>query len=153
MKGFVGLKIAVSCRSKKRGAGEEDLNFKKMVKMVGQVGAIHSNTVHKRVAYVVSTEDAYKGKTQRVRKAAKYKIPVVKLEWLQECIGSKKMLDFHPFVLGDDHCTAHRDPEKGNEASPALLLKGNVEAAGVAGKGVKRKKKEKKEKKKKNKAS
>ena len=106
MKGFQNVKISVSCRSKRRGGKgsalvEEDaLNFKRMQNMVEKVGATLSNTVHKRVGFVVSTKDAFKGKTQRIRKAIKYKIPIVEVTWLQECISAKKMIDFHPYVLG-----------------------------------------------------
>ena len=163
MKGFEKVKIAVSCRSR-RGAGEEDMNFKKMVGMVEKVGAIHSNTVHKRVSYVISTDDAYRGKTQRIRKAAKYKIPVIKLEWLRECIESKKMLDFHPFVLGDDYGTAFTNHvgrrktklspfEKPEKPGPTESIAGNSNTLDRTNKTDNETKKEKKSKKKKKKKS
>ena len=61
-------------------------NFKYLTHLVKICGATHSKIVHKRVKMVISTDDAFKYKTQSIRKAIKYKIPIIHVNF------SKRML-------------------------------------------------------------
>ena len=72
--------VATTSKASRRGAGSEAVdkpNFKRLLNMVKRSGATHSKIVHKRVKFLVSTDDAYKFKTQSVRKAIKYGIPIL----------------------------------------------------------------------------
>ena len=55
------------------------------------LGGRISSTVHKNVDYLVATETSVQQCTQRVRKAAKIGIPVLKTSFLQTCEDTKTM--------------------------------------------------------------
>jgi hypothetical protein len=99
MKAFAGAKISVSCNQGKRG--DEKGLFSRLVDLTASVGATHSATVHKRVRYLIVTDVAFKTKSQRVRKALKFKIPIVHYKWLEECKSLKKLVDIGPYRLDD----------------------------------------------------
>jgi hypothetical protein len=62
-----------------------------------QAGADTTSQVHKRVYCLVATNAAIQSGrrgTQRVRKAWKLNIPVVRVIWLQDCIEQGRIIDF-----------------------------------------------------------
>ena len=82
--------VATTSKSSRRGAGSETVekpNFKHLLNMVKQSGATHSKIVHKRVKFLISTDDAYKFKTQSVRKAIKYGIPILHQAFLSTVLN------------------------------------------------------------------
>ena len=83
--------VATTSKSSRRGAGSETVekpNFKQLLNMVKQSGATHSKIVHKRVKFLISTDDAYKFKTQSVRKAIKYGIPILHQAFLSTVLNT-----------------------------------------------------------------
>ena len=83
--------VATTSKSSRRGAGSETVekpNFKQLLNMVKQSGATHSKIVHKRVKFLISTDDAYKFKTQSVRKAIKYGIPILHQAFLSTILNT-----------------------------------------------------------------
>ena len=77
-------------------------NFKYLAHLVKICGATHSKIVHKRVKMVISTDDAYKYKTQSIRKAIKYKIPIIHVNFLKECYENKKIVQLDKYILKDN---------------------------------------------------
>jgi hypothetical protein len=57
-----------------------------LVPQIKAAGATVSNIVHKRVKFVCSSHDSYTWPTQRVRRAAKLGLSVVKPEYLDRCL-------------------------------------------------------------------
>jgi hypothetical protein len=55
--------------------------------------------VHKRVNFIIATEDALRYNTQRVRKAAKFGIPTVSPRFLKACIKAGKLVDHATFIV------------------------------------------------------
>ena len=83
--------VATTSKSSRRGADsetDEKPNFKHLLNMVKQSGATHSKIVHKRVKFLISTDDAYKFKTQSVRKAIKYGIPILHQAFLSTILNT-----------------------------------------------------------------
>jgi len=66
---------------------------------LASLGATFSATVHKKTTVLLATSDAVKRRTQRVRKAAKKKIPIVLPEWLEACKAHKSQLKFDDYLL------------------------------------------------------
>jgi site-specific DNA-cytosine methylase len=58
-----------------------------------------SPTVHKRVNFIIATEDALRYNTQRVRKATKFGIPTVSQRFLMACIKAKAIVDHVNFLV------------------------------------------------------
>mmetsp|Transcript_33807 Transcript_33807/g.88803 ORF Transcript_33807/g.88803 Transcript_33807/m.88803 type:complete len:296 (+) Transcript_33807:160-1047(+) len=53
--------------------------------LLSKLGGVFSPTVHKRVSVVVASSAAVAARTQRVRKAERFGIPIVTPEWLSQC--------------------------------------------------------------------
>eukprot|EP00039_Didymoeca_costata_P020300 m.340786 g.340786 ORF g.340786 m.340786 type:complete len:257 (+) comp19530_c0_seq1:166-936(+) len=70
-------------------------NFQKLVEDNG--GKI-SRTIHKRVKYLIASEGSVSKRTQRVRKAVKHKIPILKPGFLQEYVSSGKLPNLTPYL-------------------------------------------------------
>jgi flagellar biosynthesis GTPase FlhF len=58
-----------------------------------------SPTVHKRVNFIIATEDALRYNTQRVRKATKFGIPTVSQRFLTACIKANAIVDHVSFLV------------------------------------------------------
>ena len=104
--------VATTSKSSRRGADsetDEKPNFKHLLNMVKQSGATHSKIVHKRVKFLISTDDAYKFKTQSVRKAIKYGIPILHQAFLSTILNTGIIpLNLENYVLcsnGNDMST------------------------------------------------
>jgi hypothetical protein len=83
----------------KKAADGNNKNFKMLTHLVKLTGGTHSKIVHKRVKMVISTDDAYKYKTQSIRKAMKYKIPIINFNFLKECFEQKKIVNIEQYVI------------------------------------------------------
>ena len=98
--------VATTSKSSRRGAGSETVekpNFKQLLNMVKQSGATHSKIVHKRVKFLISTDDAYKFKTQSVRKAIKYGIPILHQAFLSTVLNIGMVpLNLENYVLSSN---------------------------------------------------
>lgn len=75
-------------------------NYETTKEIICKLGGRVSNSIHKRVAFVVGTPAAITQNTQRVRKACKYKIPIVTTSFLQhaEETGLLPAVDEHRLV-------------------------------------------------------
>lgn len=64
-----------------------------------QAGATVSSQVHKSVFAVVATKSAVEGETQRVRKAWRKNISVLRVEWVQECRRTNKFQPLQDYLI------------------------------------------------------
>lgn len=71
----------------------------KVKTLLTELGATYSRNVHKRVNYLVVSEDAVVRNTQSVRKAAKRSVPMVKAEFLVACKTARSRVDHTPYVV------------------------------------------------------
>ena len=71
-------------------------------------------TVHKRVDFLICGGSAADRNTQKVRKARRFKIKVVKAEYLDACIQAKKRLPLDEFIIQPDK-KDDDDEEQGDE--------------------------------------
>mmetsp|Transcript_910 Transcript_910/g.1983 ORF Transcript_910/g.1983 Transcript_910/m.1983 type:complete len:172 (+) Transcript_910:130-645(+) len=62
------------------------------IKLMTGLGCQLSPTVHKKVAFVLCDDDALASGTKHVRKATKYGVPLVSLEYVEQCVQSGQML-------------------------------------------------------------
>lgn len=58
-----------------------------------------SNTVHKRVSYLVCTDEAFRRNTQRVRKAQKLNVTIVSPEFVDQAVKLGKLPDPKSFQV------------------------------------------------------
>ena len=65
------------------------VSYNDLKRMICELGGRLSPTVHKNVDYLVASDTAVNAATQRVRKAAKYGIPVLKVEFIESCYGMR----------------------------------------------------------------
>ena len=73
-----------------------------MAKRLASVGSSMSNIVHVRVDYLIATQDAWQKSTQRVRKAAKLHIPVVKEDFVYACLADKATVPMEPYLFASN---------------------------------------------------
>eukprot|EP00037_Helgoeca_nana_P009087 m.80035 g.80035 ORF g.80035 m.80035 type:complete len:230 (+) comp19339_c0_seq1:171-860(+) len=57
------------------------------------LGATYSPTVHRRLDVLVASSEAVRMQTQRVRKAMKFRVPIVKLGWVLSCEAAGAWVD------------------------------------------------------------
>jgi twin BRCT domain len=57
-------------------------------------GAEVTAMVHRRVFCLIVTDAAAKQNTQKIRKARKYGVPIVKVAWLRDCLAQRKVVPF-----------------------------------------------------------
>eukprot|EP00466_Bigelowiella_natans_P004728 jgi/Bigna1/88039/estExt_fgenesh1_pg.C_270119 len=69
--------------------------------MISRGGGRCDNIIHKRLHCVVSTTEAWKYRTQKVRKALKHGIPIVLPSWIDESSRASRRLPFEAFTLDD----------------------------------------------------
>lgn len=78
----------------------DDVSYNEMKRMIGELGGKISGTVHKRVDFLVASENAVLRVTQRVRKANKYSVPVVRMALVDYCYTNRTMpTDMSAFVF------------------------------------------------------
>ena len=87
-----GKRFSVSTRvaSKNESSSEQCSSFNKLRDLCLAAGASFSSQVHRKVDAVIASPEAVEAPaTQRVRKAWKLNIPVVEMDWIQECLETK----------------------------------------------------------------
>jgi len=67
-------------------------NYKSVQALCERLGATVSGQVHPRIFCVVASREAVAEQTQRVRKAYQKHIPVVSVQWLQECQARRQLV-------------------------------------------------------------
>lgn len=72
---------------------KKEQTYEELKKQVENTGASVTGIVHKKVFVLVATDQAFEQKTQRVRKALKFNIPLVKPSWIQACAKSGSIVD------------------------------------------------------------
>lgn len=105
--GLKGRKLAVSTRiddvngqNTKNNDGSTFFSYNQLKAMCLQSGAQVSSQVHKSVYAVIASDEAVKfPATQRVRKAWKIGIAVVRIRWIQECLQKNQLLALAPFII------------------------------------------------------
>ncbi|CAN0015255.1 unnamed protein product, partial [Ectocarpus fasciculatus] len=65
------------------------VSYNDLKRMISELGGRISPTVHKNVNYLIASETAVSAATQRVRKAAKYGVPVLKVEFIESCYSNR----------------------------------------------------------------
>jgi hypothetical protein len=63
---------------------EDKVSYNDLKRMIEEMGGKVCATVHKKVDYLVASKCAVDGATQRVRKADKFNVPVVKIAFIQD---------------------------------------------------------------------
>jgi poly [ADP-ribose] polymerase 2/3/4 len=79
------------------------------------LGAAFSKTVAKSVTHLITTTDDFKKPSAKVQQAQKKGLPIVSLEWAQECERKKSLVPTDDFAFDD----ADEDDDQGNDNSPA----------------------------------
>ena len=101
---FNGLTLAISTLESKTNDKEESdeyNNFKTLSFILKTNGAIISPQVHKRVHYLVCTQQAVDNLTQRVRQALKRNVDIVNVEWVKSCIKNGSRVNAESYMLND----------------------------------------------------
>lgn len=109
-------------------------NYKYVVSLCEQAGARISGQVHQRVACVVATPEAagrgLHSPTQRVRKAWKRRIPVVGVQWIQDCIDGRTFLPLNSkyllFEQTSETSKSSVSPSKNSNYSTVVDLKSSI---------------------------
>ena len=89
-----GKLFAVSTLVDKAADGSHEHTYKSVSALCELGGGKCTSQVHKKVFCVVATSCAIEAETQRVRKAWKKGIPVLRVEWAQDCIDRGRLVDF-----------------------------------------------------------
>jgi BRCA1 C Terminus (BRCT) domain len=98
--------------------------YNALVELCQRAGARTTSQVHKRVQVVVASTAAVHRKTQRVRKAWKLSIPVVRPSWVHRCLELKHKADWTEFLYPVGSSKPSRDePEKNGGPSKSLAKK------------------------------
>ena len=90
---FAGKLFVVSTLVQTSNSSEGD-SYKGLLALCESGGARCSSQVHKKVHCVVATTSAIQGETQRVRKAWKKGIPVLKADWVRQCLQVGRLIPF-----------------------------------------------------------
>lgn len=94
-----GMILAISTLQEESSNSNSELSYCKVAEMVRACGAQVSGQVHKKVHCVLCTPAAITKATQRVRKGKKFKIPLVNIEWIHQCIEKGEKLPLDLFLL------------------------------------------------------
>ena len=97
-----GMTIAVSAHQKSSTStspASSSSSYNTISQECRDLGATVTGQVHKRVNFVICTDSAMEQNTQRVRKAMKWNIPIVKIDWIRQCKIQKRRVDYEPYVL------------------------------------------------------
>lgn len=104
---FNGLILAVSTlESKMNDTDKEDNietynNYKTLTSIIKSNGATISPQVHKRVHYLVCTQQALNNLTQRVRQALKRNVEIIDVDWIKQCVGNGSRVGADNYLLND----------------------------------------------------
>lgn len=91
-----------SSREGEPSSGADAVSYNDMKRMIEELGGKISSTVHKKVDFLVASENAVASATQRIRKAEKYSVPVVRMGMIDHCYVNKSMpTDLSKFVFAN----------------------------------------------------
>mmetsp|Transcript_27141 Transcript_27141/g.43592 ORF Transcript_27141/g.43592 Transcript_27141/m.43592 type:complete len:225 (+) Transcript_27141:205-879(+) len=102
---FKGKVFCITCKGNEDQESTEakesdgEYTYAKLKEMIELGGGTVSGIVHKRIFALVTTEGAVERKTQRIRKALKYDVPVVGVSFVESCVKEAKPLGTSGFVL------------------------------------------------------
>lgn len=66
-------------------------SYNSVKSMIEELGGKICSTVHKKVNFIISSDAAIKNATQKIRKALKFEIPVLKIEYIEYCYKNKRV--------------------------------------------------------------
>jgi hypothetical protein len=69
-----------------------------MAMLCHSAGAEVTAMVHRRVFCLIVTDAAARQNTQKIRKARKYGVPIVPIEWLTDCLAQRQVVPFQRLV-------------------------------------------------------
>mmetsp|Transcript_26931 Transcript_26931/g.50274 ORF Transcript_26931/g.50274 Transcript_26931/m.50274 type:complete len:205 (-) Transcript_26931:83-697(-) len=75
------------------------IDRERMLSMIKRAGGRVDNIIHKRIRCVISDNDAYQYRTQRVRKALKHSIPIVSPAWVEACFEMRRLVSPDKYTL------------------------------------------------------
>ena len=96
--------------------------------------------VHRRVNFLVTSKSAVEGNTQKVRKARKYGVKVVKVDYLVACQREKKKLPLDEYIIpkepkgSDDEEEAYENDKMVSEVEKDESPKKSAKKAGKVNK-------------------
>ena len=76
-------------------------NYKTLSSIIKSNGATISPQVHKRVHYLVCTQQAVNNLTQRVRQALKRNVDIVDVDWIKQCVENGSRADADEYLRND----------------------------------------------------
>lgn len=88
---LVCVTVNVSTREGDPISPSDSVSYNDMKIMVEELGGKISSTVHKKVDYLVASENAVRSATQRVRKAHKFSVPVVRMSLVDYCYVNRSI--------------------------------------------------------------
>jgi hypothetical protein len=115
-------------------------SYQSLSQMCRDLGATVSGQVHKRLHCVIATPAAIHHRTQRVRKANQRSVPLVDVDWIQQCQRQNQCLDLKPFLL------LLLDPSSSSSSSFSLQPSSSTTSASSSKETKKDKKSTKKQK-------
>jgi hypothetical protein len=80
-------------------SGQQQHTYDTISELITSAGGSVTGICHRRVFALVATERASLRRTQRVRKALKFGIPIVSPDFLRECVAQGKCVPTAPFEL------------------------------------------------------
>jgi hypothetical protein len=100
---LVGTVWAMSCKGSK---------FNKAAAAIRGQGGLVSPTIHRKVDFMVSSEEAVRGVTQRTKKAHRFDIPMVSLEFPHACVKNLEVIDHTPYIFNFDPGRVETTPKR-----------------------------------------
>jgi len=106
----------------------EKLSYKSIVSKCKSLGATVTSQISKRVTLVLCTPWAVTNLTQRVRKALTKNVDLVHVDWILQCCGGQKKVDYHTkeFLLneiGEKAMKFREDEKKKKEMVESMMEK------------------------------
>lgn len=114
---FCNKLFCITVASDKSDADSTVVSRDDTKKMVEELGGKVCSTVHKKVDFLVASETAVAAATQRVRKADKLCVPIVRTSYVSDCFESRKIPAdiskyFHSNV--EECIRAHKETSRDN---------------------------------------
>lgn len=97
-----GLVCSISTTSNNDSKTPESITYASVSNMTRELGAEVLGQMGKRVKFLICTHSAVQQASQRVRKAYKKKIPIVSVEWLEECYKRNERVDVLDYILDEE---------------------------------------------------
>lgn len=85
---------------------EDQISYNDLKRMIEEMGGKVCATVHKKVDYLIASSCAVESATQRVRKADKFKVPVLKMQYIRDVytkVIQPDAVQTYVYASGDIH--------------------------------------------------